>query len=180
MRIRRIEHLAIAVENIDVALDFFRDVLDLEVSSTDIEEGQRVVVAFMPVGGSEIELIEPVDDDSGVARFLQQRGPGIHHICLEVEDLDEALAKLRDKNIRLVDRDPYVGSKGRRLAFIHPKAAHGVLIELYEEHPGDRRIPRVQDIDDLRRKLVVRSRVAAAGTRGFFAGLWGNGEPDGS
>jgi methylmalonyl-CoA/ethylmalonyl-CoA epimerase len=178
MRIRRIEHLAIAVNDIDEALGFFRDILQLEVSHTDIEEGQRVVVAFMPVADSEIELIEPVDDDSGVARFLQQRGPGIHHICLEVDDLDAAMERLREHDVQLVDKNPYVGSSGRRLAFVHPKAAHGVLIELYEAQPGDRRIPRVQNIDELRRNLVNRSRIAAAGTRGFFAGLWSDGETD--
>ena len=171
MRVRRIDHLAIAVDNLDAALPFFTDLLGLEVTHTDVEESQGVVVAFLPVGDSEIELIEPVERDSGVARFLDRRGPGLHHICLEVEDLDAALARLREGGVQLIDEAPYTGTGGRRIVFIHPKAAHGVLVELYEVLPGDRRRRRLESVDELRRRLVVRSRVAAAGTRGFFDAL---------
>lgn len=171
MKITRIDHLAIAVENIDAALTFFRDALGLEVTDTDVEEGQGVVVAFLPLGDSELELIEPVEPDSGVARFLERRGPGMHHVCLEVEDLDAALDRLRTHGVRLIDEQPYTGTGGRRIAFLHPKAAHGVLVELYETMPGDRRRRRLQNLDELRRRLVVQGRVAAAGTRGFLGGL---------
>jgi methylmalonyl-CoA/ethylmalonyl-CoA epimerase len=182
MKIKRIDHLAIAVDDIDRALGFFRDVLGLEVSHTDLEEGQRVVVAFLPLGDSEIELIEPVGDDSGVARFLGRRGPGMHHLCLEVEDLDTALERLRDRGVEVIDEEPYIGTGGRRIAFIHPRSAYGVLVELYETLPGDLQRRRIQNLDVLRQRLVLRGRVAAAGTRGFLGGLRRgrpNGELDG-
>lgn len=187
MRINRIDHLALAVDSIDAALPFFTEVLGLEVTHTDVEEGQGVVVAFLPVGDSEIELIEPVDDGSGVARFLRGRGPGMHHICLEVDDMDAALDRLRDKGVRLIDEEPYIGTGGRRIVFIHPKAAHGVLVELYEKLPQDsepgggvraylsERLPSREELranlEDLRQRVVTRGRVVAAGTRGFIDGL---------
>jgi methylmalonyl-CoA/ethylmalonyl-CoA epimerase len=171
MRISRIDHIAIAVRNLDEALAFFRDALGLEVSHTDLEAGQGVVVAFLPVGDSEIELIEPVEPSSGVARYLERRGPGLHHLCVEVDDLDEALARLRSAGVRLIDEAPYIGTGGRRIAFIHPHSAYGVLVELYETLPGDRLGRTRQSIDVLRRRVVLNSRVAAAGTRGFIGAL---------
>ncbi len=200
MKINRIDHLAIAVEDMDAALPFFTEVLGLEVTHTDVEEGQGVVVAFMPVGDSEIELIEPVDADSGVSRFLERRGSGMHHLCVEVEDMDEALERLRAREVRLIDDEPYIGTGGRRIVFIHPKAAQGVLVELYEKLPGDRdqtRLPRLMSGEELRsrlaelrsnlvergaelaerrRRLVERGRVAAAGTRGFLESLRRGGD----
>lgn len=202
MKINRIDHLAIAVDDIEAALPFFTEVLGLEVTQTDVEEAQGVVVAFMPLGESEIELIEPVDGDSGVARYLARRGPGMHHLCLEVDDMDAALEHLRAHEVRLIDDQPYIGTGGRRIVFIHPKAAHGVLVELYEKLPGDReqiRLPGLmggeelrQRLDDLRqtlslrgaelaerrRRLVERGRQAAAGTRGFIEGLRRGGNGD--
>ncbi len=178
MRISRIDHVAIAVPDIDQALGFFRDSLGLEVSHTDLEAGQGVVVAFLPVGDSEIELIEPVDTNSGVARYLTKRGPGMHHICVEVDNLDEALARLTARGVDLIDQTPHTGTGGRRIAFVHPKSAHGVLVELYETLPDDRLGRARHSLDDLRRRLVVNSRAAAAGTRGFLDGLRkGPGDP---
>lgn len=186
MRINRIDHLALAVDSIDAALPFFTEVLGLEVTHTDVEEGQGVVVAFLPVGDSEIELIEPVDDGSGVARFLKGRGPGMHHLCVEVDDMDEALERLRAHSVRLIDEEPYIGTGGRRIVFIHPKAAHGVLVELYEKLPPEpgasgvraylsERLPSrdelLVNLADLRQRVVTRGRVVAAGTRGFIDGL---------
>lgn len=165
MKIRRIDHVAIAVENLDEALPFFTEVLGLRVTHTDLEEGQGVVVAFLPVGDSEIELIEPVDADSGVARFLQRRGAGMHHLCIEVEDLDAAILRLRERGVALIDEAPYLGTGGRRIAFIHPKSAQGVLIELYEMLPGDRGRLSRESLEDLRRRLAARLDGAAAGTR---------------
>lgn len=176
MKIKRIDHVAIAVEDLDLALEFFRDTLCLDVSHTDVEEGQGVVVAFLPLGDSEVELMEPVAGDSGVSRFLRKRGPGMHHLCLEVENLDEALERLRERGVQLIDEEPYIGTGGRRIAFIHPKAAYGVLVELYETLPGDHRLRRITNIDDLRRRLALGSRVAAAGTRGFLDGLRRSGQ----
>ncbi len=93
---------------------------------------QESEIAFLPLGESEIELVRPTTESSGVARFLAKRGPGMHHVCLEVADLDGTLARLREMGIRLIHPEPLTGSDGRRLAFIHPESAFGVLVELYE------------------------------------------------
>jgi methylmalonyl-CoA/ethylmalonyl-CoA epimerase len=169
VKITRIDHIAIAVNDIDAALEFFSDTLGLEVGHTDVEEEQGVVVAFLPLGESELELIEPVVDQSGVAKWLSGRGPGLHHLCLEVSDLDAALARLHERGVQMIDDEAYIGAGGRRIAFIHPHAAYGVLVELYEEMPGE--VRRNTSLDELRRRLRVSGRVAAAGTRGFLGGL---------
>lgn len=130
--IKRIDHIAIVVENLNNALQFFQETLGLELEGTALEPEEHVTVAFMPVGDSEVELIEPDETDSGVARYLEKRGEGIHHICFEVTDLDAALTRLKDVGVELINEDPVTNSRGWRLAFVHPKAAHGVLIELYE------------------------------------------------
>jgi methylmalonyl-CoA/ethylmalonyl-CoA epimerase len=90
------------------------------------------MVAFIPVGGSEVELVKPTTDDSGLARYLEKRGPGMHHLCLEVDDIEEMLRRLKEKGIQLINETPMTGSGGRRYAFIHPKSANGVMVELYE------------------------------------------------
>lgn len=132
MKILGIEHIAIAVPDIEEALAFWRDGLGLTVETSAAEEGQAVDVAFMPVGDAAIELVRPTDPDSGVARFLDRSGPGIHHICLAVDDLDAAIGRLRARGVRLTSDEPYVNAHGRRLVFIHPKSTGGVLVELYE------------------------------------------------
>lgn len=132
MKITRIEHLAIVVADIESALQFWRDGLGLEVAHSAHEEGQAVQVAFMPVGDSAIELVQPIDEDSGIARYLAANGPGIHHVCLEVDDLHAAIARLQARGIRLTSDAPYVNASGTRLIFIHPRSAGGVLVELYE------------------------------------------------
>ncbi len=130
--IKRIDHIAIVVENLNNAVEFFQKSLGLELAGTAAEPDQHVTVAFLPVGGSDVELLEPDGTDSGVARFLEKRGEGIHHICFEVTDLDAALARLKEAGVELINEEPVTNSRGWRLAFVHPKAAHGVLIELYE------------------------------------------------
>ncbi len=129
--INRIDHIAVVVEDIEQALDVFRDALGLELSHTQTIPEQGVKVACLPIGESEIELLEPLSPDSGVGRFLAQRGEGMHHICLEVEDIDAALADLKEKGVRLINKTAVAGAHGR-VAFIHPKSTHGVLIELLE------------------------------------------------
>jgi len=133
--IKRIDHIAVAVEDIERALTIFRDVLGLELSHTETVPEQGVKVAFLPVGESDIELLEPLSSDSGVAKFLAKRGEGIHHICLEVEDIEATLAGLKGKGMRLINETPVAGAHGR-VAFIHPKSTHGVLIELVERRHG--------------------------------------------
>ena len=130
--LKRIDHIAIAVEDIERALTFFRDVLGLELSHTETVPEQGVQVAFLPLGDSDIELLEPLSPDTGVAKFLARQGEGIHHICLEVEDIEAALAGLKDQGVRLINETPVAGAHGR-VAFIYPKSTHGVLIELIEK-----------------------------------------------
>ena len=130
--IKRIDHVAIVVENLDAAVEFFQKSLGLELASTAGEPEQHVTVAFLPVGDSEVELLEPDETDSGIARYLEKRGEGIHHICFEVADLDAVLARLKEAGVKLIDEEPVTNSRGWRLVFVHPKAAHGVLIELFE------------------------------------------------
>lgn len=129
----KIDHVGIAVQNINDALKFFQDALGMKLDHIATEEGGRTKVAFMPVGASEIELVEPQDAESGLGKFLAKRGEGVHHICFEVDDIDAALARLKEHGTQLIDETPRTNSSGVRYAFIHPKSAHGVLIELYQK-----------------------------------------------
>lgn len=124
----RIAHLGVAVRDIAEALAFYRDVLGVVPRAQDSADGATIV--SLPFGGPEVELLQPTSDDSPVARFLATRGPGIHHVCFEVDDLDAALARCRAAGYRLVDEVPRPGAHGRRVAFVHPKATAGILLEL--------------------------------------------------
>lgn len=130
--IRRIGHVAVVVDDIEAALGFWRDALGLKVAGVQEVPDQQAVVAFLPTGESDIELVRPTDAESGAARFLRRRGPGMHHICLEVEDLDGILRRLVERGVRLINPEPVVGAEGTRVAFIHPESAFGVLVELSE------------------------------------------------
>lgn len=131
-KIKRIDHIAIVVEDIEAALGFWRDNLGLELAHIEDVAEQKSIVAFLLTGGSEVELVKPTTDDSGVARYLQKRGPGMHHICFEVEDIEAALAQMKEKGVRLINETPLIGSGGKKIAFVHPESTHGVLVELYE------------------------------------------------
>lgn len=126
----RIAHLGVAVESIDAALAFYRDVLGLAPGHPEVADGARIV--SLPFGESEVELLEPLTPDGPIAKFLAKRGPGIHHVCYRVPDLDAALAACRAAGYRLVDEVPRTGAGGHRIAFVHPKATAGILIELTE------------------------------------------------
>ncbi len=127
----KIDHIGIVVRDIQQALGFYESALGLSLSQVVEAPDQKVQVAFLPVGESNIELVQPLTDDTGTAKFLEKRGEGIHHICLEVEDIEAALARLKAHSAPLIDEAPRPGAHGR-VAFIHPKGAHGVLIELVE------------------------------------------------
>lgn len=131
--IKRIDHIAIVVDDIQSALGFWKEALGLNLENVEDVAEQKAIVAFLPTGESEIELVKPTTDDSGVARFLQKRGPGMHHICFEVNGLQEVLDALKTKGVRLINETPTVGAGGNRIAFIHPESTHGVLVELYEK-----------------------------------------------
>jgi methylmalonyl-CoA/ethylmalonyl-CoA epimerase len=126
----RIAHVGIAVPDIDSALAFYRDVLGLEPHPPELTDGATIVA--LPFGESEVELLAPHDAESPIARFLARRGPGIHHVCYRVADLDAALAACRAAGYRLIDETPRIGAGGRRIAFVHPKATAGILLELTE------------------------------------------------
>jgi methylmalonyl-CoA/ethylmalonyl-CoA epimerase len=128
----KIEHLGIATRSLEDALEFWRDALGLEVTHTEVVEEQGVRVAMLPLGEPRIELLEPTREDSPVAKFLEKRGAGIHHIAVRVEDIRAALAQLKEKGARLIDETPRVGAGGCLVAFVHPSSAGGVLLELVE------------------------------------------------
>ena len=129
--IKKINHIGIVVADIDEAMKFWRDAMGIELSHIEDVPSQKSQVAFLPVGESEVELVKPTSDDSGAAKFLQERGGGMHHLCFEVADIAAKLVDLKGKGIRLINEEPIV-LPGRKMAFIHPKSTGGVLVELYE------------------------------------------------
>jgi methylmalonyl-CoA/ethylmalonyl-CoA epimerase len=132
----KIDHIGIATEKIDDALMFWRDALGLHVSETEEVAEQGVRVAMLPVGEPRIELLEPTGASSPVAKFLEKRGAGIHHIAVRVDDIRAALARLKEQGARLIDESPRVGAGGCLVAFVHPATAGGVLLELVEHTPA--------------------------------------------
>jgi methylmalonyl-CoA/ethylmalonyl-CoA epimerase len=132
LSVKRIDHIAIVVSNLDEATTLYQDVLGLKVDHTEEIAEQEVVVACLPSGDSEIELLQPINETSGVAKYLAKHGPGIHHICLEVDDIEQSLADLKAAGAQLINEQPTTGAGGKRIAFVHPKSTNGVLLELYQ------------------------------------------------
>ena len=130
--IKNINHIAIIVPDLEGAVAFWEGALGLKLARTESVPEEGVDVAFLPVGGSNVELLKPTVADTGVARFLEKRGPGIHHMCFEVDDIEATLAQLRDRNVQLINDQPQEGHGGRKYAFVHPKSTGGVLVELYQ------------------------------------------------
>ena len=130
--IKKINHVAIVVPALEEGMKFWGDVLGLPVANTAHLPEQNVDIAFLPAGESSIELVQPIGDESGVAKFLEKRGPGFHHICFEVDDIEASLAQLTAAGIPLIDETPRLNAAGKKLAFLHPKGTGGVLIELYQ------------------------------------------------
>jgi methylmalonyl-CoA/ethylmalonyl-CoA epimerase len=135
MKIKRIAHVAVAVPSIDEAFLKFQRVLGLELAHREVVASQKVEAALLPLGDAAIELIEPKGSE-GVAKFLEKRGPGVHHIAVEVEGIEEVLALLKSREVPLIDEVPRIGAHGHKVAFVHPKATGGVLIELVEPQGG--------------------------------------------
>ncbi len=133
MKIQRIDHVGIAVRSIVDASKLYID-LGLNIAGTETVESQKVKVAFIPVGESRVELLEPTAPDSNVAQFIEKKGEGIHHIALKVEDVAKALDELSAKGYQLIDKAPREGAGGHKIAFVHPKSTKGVLLELCESH----------------------------------------------
>ena len=130
-KVLKINHVAIAVEDIQAALGFWQNALGIPLDHIEDVPSQQAWVAFLPLGGSEVELVQPTVEETGTAKFLKERGGGMHHLCLEVDDIEGMLAQLKEAGIRLINETP-LELEGRRMAFIHPKSASGVLVELYE------------------------------------------------
>ena len=130
-KINKINHIALAVDNIESALAFWQDAMGIQLDHIEDVPGQKARVAFLPIGESELELVQPTDEETGTAKFLRERGPGMHHLCFEVDDIAGMLDELRKKGVRLINQTP-IEMEDRRMAFIHPKSTGGVLIELYQ------------------------------------------------
>ena len=145
-KIKKINHVAIVVPDIDGAINFWQNGLGIDLDHIEDVPSQKSMVAFLPVGGSEVELVKPTSDDSGIARFLAEKGPGMHHLCFEVDDIEGMVVDLKSKGIRMINDTPQV-LPGRKVAFIHPKAANGVLVELVQ----------VMDLDITWPKRYLRS-----------------------
>jgi methylmalonyl-CoA/ethylmalonyl-CoA epimerase len=131
-KINKIHHVALVVEEIDDALGFWQGCLGIPLQHISEAPLEKSRIAFLPVGDSEIELVQPTSEDTGVARYLSKRGPGMHHICLEVDDIQGMVDILLGKGTQLIQDAPVLGEDGRKYVFIHPKSANGVLVELYE------------------------------------------------
>jgi methylmalonyl-CoA epimerase len=134
-RLGRIHHVAVVVRDLEASLTFYRDTLGLDLEVVEDIVGDRVRIAFLPVGESKIELVSPTDDTTGVARFLASKGEGFHHVCLEVADLAAELTRLGIDGVELIDSAPRRGAEGP-VAFLHPRSCHGVLVELIEAPGG--------------------------------------------
>jgi len=128
--LKRLDHIAVLVKDLDQALSFWQDQLGLTLDHVEKIDSMEVKIAFLPLGDSEIELVQPTTSDSGLAKYLEKRGPGLHHICIEVENINTMLGELKEKGVRLIDGEPVTMDDGRKLAFLHPKSAGSVLVEL--------------------------------------------------
>jgi len=129
---KKIDHIGVAVKNIEDSLHIFKDILGMEYSGEEVVNEQDVKVAFLPVGESEIELLESTSPEGNIAKYIEKKGEGIHHIAFEVEDLGAILEDLQKKGVRLIDKEPRYGAGGARIAFLHPKSTNGILVELCE------------------------------------------------
>ena len=128
-----LDHIGIAVKDLAAAVAFYRDALGLEIEAPEEVASQQVRAHFVPVGESKLELLEATAPESPIARYVDKRGPGLHHITLRVEDIHAAVAHLKARGARLIDQEPRPGAEGSLIAFVHPAAAHGVLVELKQE-----------------------------------------------
>lgn len=130
--INKIDHLGVAVKDLDLVRKFYTDMLGLSCGGEEIVPEQKVKVAFFPVGETNVELLEATDPEGPIAKFIEAKGEGVHHVAFAVDNLEQALADLKAKGVRLIDEKPRIGAHGAKIAFVHPKASNGVLIELCE------------------------------------------------
>src|SRR3954471_13482137 len=155
-----LDHVGIAVRDLAAAMAFFRDALGLEVETPEDVASQRVRAHFLPVGDSKLELLEATATDSAIARYIDKRGPGLHHITLRVANLADALAQLKARGVRLIDEQPRPGAEGALVGFVHPSSAHGVLVELKEANTQHSAINTQQSAINTQQSPVSASRFA--------------------
>lgn len=131
-QIKAINHVAVVVEDMEKSLAFWRDALGIKLHELRDVPAETSQVAFLPLAGAEVELVMPTSADSGIAKYLAKRGQGMHHLCLEVDDIEGMMKQLKEKNIRLINEEPRTSADGKKYAFIHPESTGGVLVELYQ------------------------------------------------
>lgn len=131
--IKKVDHIGIAVKSLEDTLSFYTEVLKLPLLAIEEVQSQQVKVAFLQAGETKLELLEPMSADSTIAKFIEKRGEGIHHVALGVESIEERIAEMKEQGIRMIDEAPRPGAGGADIAFMHPKSAHGVLVELCEK-----------------------------------------------
>jgi methylmalonyl-CoA/ethylmalonyl-CoA epimerase len=130
--VKQINHVAVVVEDMEKALSFWRDALGMDLHELRDVPAEKSQVAFLPLPGSEVELVQPTTTDSGIAKYLAKRGPGMHHVCLEVDDIEAMMSQLKARGVRLINEEPRTAADGKKYAFVHPESTSGVLVELYQ------------------------------------------------
>ena len=131
-KIKQIDHVAVVVDDMDKSLSFWRDALGLQMTELHDVPAEKSRIAFLPAGEAEVELVQPTTADSGIAKYLAKHGPGMHHICLEVDDIERMLSQLKTKGVHLINEEPRTADDGKKYAFVHPDSTGGVLVELYQ------------------------------------------------
>jgi methylmalonyl-CoA/ethylmalonyl-CoA epimerase len=171
--VKKINHIAVVVDDIEKALEFWHDALGLDLSHVEDVPSENSMVAFLPAQESEVELVKPTNEDSGIARFLKSRGPGLHHICFEVYDIEETMAHLKSKDVRLINQTPEIGTGGKKIAFVHPDSTHGVLVELYQLTSDESaiRLARARLLAD---RVLTEGQSMAAAAMDFLRNLRNN------
>jgi len=132
MKALKVDHIGIAVKNLDETLKFYTEILGLECQGTEVVEDQKVRVAFLPIGDTEVELLESTSDDGPIAKFIEKNGEGVQHIAFRVDNIEEAIQHMLDKGMQMIDQKPRYGAGGAKIAFVHPKSSNRVLVELSE------------------------------------------------
>jgi len=128
--VKKVDHIGIAVKDLEETLKFYQGVLGMDLQGTEIVEEQKVKVAFLPIGDTEMELLESTDKEGPIAKYIEKRGEGVQHIAYRVDDIEKAIEEMKEKGIRMIDEKPRYGAGGAKIAFVHPKSSHGVLVEL--------------------------------------------------
>ncbi len=134
MKVLKLDHIGIAVKDLQESLRFYEEILGLKCEGTEVVEEQKVRVAFLPVGDTEVELLESTDEDGPIAKFIEKKGEGIQHLAFRVDNIEAAIEEMKEKGMRMIDEKPRYGAGGAKIAFCHPKSTNGILVELSERN----------------------------------------------